>query len=214
MLRKSYAIHVTNLSASLQCSEGRWVWLLGILGLGAFVLGLGDSTLSVLRYDRTGIGAGQWWRLLSAHAVHADVHHFVLNALGLVLVWALFAREYRAFEWCLIVVLSALGIGLGLWQFDPQVQWYVGASGVLHAAMAVGSVKRLVERQWDRWILAVFLMGKLALEQYAQVHGSKPLSGAVPVIVDAHLYGAVTGALIGAALCARLAIIRKISHER
>ena len=94
---------MTNLSASLQWSDGRWIWLLGILAVGAALLGLGDSALSVLRYDRTAIGAGQWWRLVSAHSVHADAHHFALNALGLVLVWSLFAAEYRAFEWTLIV---------------------------------------------------------------------------------------------------------------
>ena len=203
---------MTNLSASLQWSDGRWIWLLGILAVGAALLGLGDSALSVLRYDRTAIGAGQWWRLVSAHSVHADAHHFALNALGLVLVWSLFAAEYRAFEWTLIVVLSALAIGLGLWWFDPQLQWYVGASGVLHAVMAGGCVRRLEQRQWDRWILTGGLTLKLAFEQSWQASGNRLLSGDLPVVIDAHLCGAVAGALIGAALCARMAIIRQNSH--
>ena len=203
---------MTNLSASLQWSDGRWIWLLGILAVGAALLGLGDSTLLVLRYDRTAIDAGQWWRLVSAHAVHADAHHFALNALGLVLVWSLFAAEYRAVEWTLIILLSALAIGLGLWCFDPQLQWYVGASGVLHAVMAGGCVKRFEQRQWDRWILAGGLTLKLAFEQIWQASGNRLHSGELPVVIDAHLYGAVAGALIGAALCARMAIIRQNSH--
>jgi rhomboid family GlyGly-CTERM serine protease len=203
---------VTNLSASLQWSDGRWIWLFGILAVGTALLGLGDSALSVLRYDRAAIGAGQWWRLVSAHAVHADAHHFALNALGLVLVWSLFATEYRAVEWTLIVCLSALAIGLGLWWFDPTLQWYVGASGVLHAVMAGGCVKRIAQRQWDRWILAVGLTLKLVIEQGWQAHGHSMRSGDLPIVIDAHLYGAVAGALIGAALCARMAIIRQNSH--
>ncbi len=198
-----------NLSASLQWSDGRWIWLLGILVVGAVLLGLGDSAVSALRYDRAAIGAGQWWRLVSAHAVHANAHHFVLNALGLVLVWSLFAAEYGAFEWTLMVALSALAIGLGLWWFDPQLQWYVGASGVLHAVMAGGSVKRFTQGQWDRWILAAGLAGKLAFEQSSQARGHLLTSGDLPIVIDSHLYGAVAGALIGAALCARMAIIRK-----
>lgn len=213
MLRKSYANQVTILSASLQWNEGRWVWLLGILATGAVLLGLGDNTLMALRYDRAAIGAGQWWRLWTAHAVHADFHHYALNALGVVLVWALFAREFRALQWIVIVALSALGISLGLLRFDPSLQWYVGASGVLHAVMAAGCVKRMHDRQWDRWILAVFLAGKLAMEQFSQTRGAITFSGSTPIIVDAHLFGALAGAVIAAALMAGMAIIRVDSQE-
>lgn len=209
---------MTNLSASLQWSDGRWIWLLGILVVGAVLLGLGDSAVDALRYDRAAIGAGQWWRLLSAHAVHADAHHFALNALGLVLVWSLFAADYRALEWTLIAVVGALGIGLGLWFLDPTLTWYVGASGVLHTVMAAGCVKRLEQGQWDRWVLTVGLIGKLAFEQTMQAHGHVSVSGELPVVVDAHLYGALAGALsatlIGAAARVRMAIIRANSSNR
>lgn len=195
---------MTNLSHSLQWDGRRWMWLTLMLLAGAGLLGLGDSARMALRYERAAIGAGEWWRLLSAHAVHLDAHHFALNALGLVLVWALFAREYRAAGWALIVTGGALCISLGLWCFDPQVQWYVGASGVLHSVMAAGCVKRIADRQWDRYILAGGLVIKLAWEQVA--HAEATLT---PVIVDAHLFGAVGGGLIAAALCARMAIIRR-----
>jgi rhomboid family GlyGly-CTERM serine protease len=137
------------------------------------------------------------------------MHHFALNALGLVLVWSLFADSYRAIEWTLIVMLSALAIGLGLWWFDPLLQWYVGASGVLHAVMAGGCVKRFTRGEWDRWIIAVGLTFKLVFEQSGQARGHSLSSGSLPIVIDAHLYGAVAGALIGAALCARIAIIRR-----
>ena len=81
---------------------------------------------------------------------------------------------------------------------------YLGASGVLHAAMAAGTVRHIVTRQWDRWILLGGLLGKLAYEQYAQA-----AAHAAPwIVVDAHLYGAAAGFAAGAALCARMAIIR------
>ena len=129
--------------AALQWDRGRWIWLLLILLLLGCVLGLGDSISALLRYDRSAIAAGGWWRLLTAHIVHLDAHHLILNELGLVLVWALFAQDYAAEQWCAIVLSGALAISSGLWWLSPHVSWYVGASGVLHTVMAAGTANHL-----------------------------------------------------------------------
>jgi rhomboid family GlyGly-CTERM serine protease len=189
------------IAAALQWDRGRWIWLLGILLLLDAVLGLGDSVGQLLRYDRSAIAAGGWWRLLTAHIVHLDVHHLLLNELGLVLMWSLFADDYDAVEWCVIVFAGALAISSGLWWLSPRVSWYVGASGVLHSVMAAGAAKHFAQRSWDRWILGLGLCAKLAWEQSAG--HSQPL-----VVVDAHLYGALSGFAVGAALSVRIAIIR------
>ena len=184
--------------AALQWDRGRWIWLLIILLTLDALLGLGDSVNALLRYDRSAIAAGGWWRLLTAHIVHLDAHHLILNEFGLVLVWSLFAQDYRAEEWCLIVLCGALAISCGLWWLSPRVSWYVGASGVLHTVMAAGAAKHLARRDWDRWILTLGLVVKLSWEQWGG-HAA-PL-----VVVDAHLYGAVCGFLVGAALSFRIA---------
>jgi rhomboid family GlyGly-CTERM serine protease len=188
-------------AAALQWDRGRWVWLLAIVLLLDLVLGLGDSVGAILRYDRSAIAAGGWWRLLTAHIVHLDLHHLLLNELGLVLMWALFAQDYDPVEWCIIVCCGALAISSGLWWLSPHVAWYVGASGVLHSVMAAGCAKHLAERAWDRWILLIGLCAKLA---YEQLGGHEPPM----VVVDAHLYGAACGFAVGAALSWRVAIIR------
>jgi rhomboid family GlyGly-CTERM serine protease len=187
--------------AALQLDRGRWVWLLLILLVLCAVLGLGDNVSELLRYDRSAIAAGGWWRLLTAHIVHLDAHHLALNALGLVLVWSLFAADYDAIEWSIIVLAGALAISSGLWWLSPRVAWYVGASGVLHSVVAAGTAKHLAARVWDRWILLVLLSAKLI---YEQLGGREPPL----VVVDAHLYGAVCGFVVGAALSWRTAIIR------
>jgi rhomboid family GlyGly-CTERM serine protease len=195
------ANRVARIAAALQWDRGRWLWLLLILLALDLVLGLGDNVGGVLRYDRSAIAAGGWWRLLTAHTVHLDAHHLILNELGLVLMWALFAQDYDPVEWCVIVLSGALAISSGLWWLSPGVAWYVGASGVLHSIMAAGCAKHLAERAWDRWILLACLCVKLAYEQ---------LRGQVTamVVVDAHLYGAIAGFAVGAALSWRMAIIR------
>lgn len=195
------ANRLAHVAAALQWDRGRWVWLLLIvLGLD-LVLGLGDSVGDLLRYDRGAIAAGGWWRLLTAHIVHLDVHHLILNELGLVLVWSLFAADYDAVEWLVIVLAGALAISSGLWWWSPRVAWYVGASGILHTVMAAGAARHLIERAWDRWILILGLGVKLAYEQFGG--HEQPL-----VVVDAHLYGALCGFIVGAALCGRMVIIR------
>jgi len=195
------AIRFSNIAAALQWDRGRWIWLLAIVLVLDAVLGLGDSVGQLLRYDRSAIAAGGWWRLLTAHMVHLDVHHLLLNELGLVLMWSLFARDYDAVEWCVIVLSAALAISSGLWWLSPRVSWYVGASGVLHAVMAAGAAKHLLERAWDRWILCLGLAAKVAWEQWRG-------PAAPMIVVDAHLYGALCGFVVGAALSARIAIIR------
>jgi rhomboid family GlyGly-CTERM serine protease len=198
---RSGANPAAQIAAALQWDRGRWIWLLLILLLLAALSGIGDRAMFSLRYDRAAIAAGGWWRLLTAHAVHLDAHHLLLNGLGLVLMWSLFAQDYDAVEWCAIVLSGALAISSGLWWLSPNVGWYVGASGVLHAVMAAGTVRHLAAREWDRWILLVGLAGKLAYEQLA---GPPPKL----IVVDAHLYGAMAGFIVGAVLCGRMAIIR------
>jgi len=134
------ANRLAHIARALQWDRGRWVWLLAIVLSLHLVLALGDNINAVLRYDRGAIAAGGWWRLLTAHMVHLDLHHLVLNELGLVLMWALFADDYDAVEWCVIVCAGALAISCGLWWLSPRVTWYVGASGVLHTVMAASGI--------------------------------------------------------------------------
>ena len=192
---------LTRLAAALRWDRGRWFWLLLVMLFLDLVLGLGDSVASLLRYDRAAIAGGGWWRLLTAHIVHLDLHHLLLNELGLVLLWSLFADDFDVVGWTIIVCSGALAISAGLWWLSPRVGWYVGASGVLHSIMAAGTARHLLAREWDRWILSVCLCAKLA---YEQLGGHEPPL----VVVDAHLYGALCGFVVGAALCGGIAIIR------
>ncbi len=84
--------------------------------------------------------------------------HALLNLLGLVMMWALFARDYRPGQWLLIVVVIVLAIDAGLWFWDTDLHWYVGASGALHGFMAAGTLAHLRRGDLDGWILAIFIV--------------------------------------------------------
>ena len=172
-------------------------WLVGLLAAILVLLWLtGDTGRELLRYERTAVLQGQFWRLLTGHLVHGSGQHLLLNAVGLGLIAALFPREYPVRSWLLILASSVVVIDLGFVFLEPQLEWYVGLSGVLHGALAAGAIG------WWRHeskplalALSVVLVGKLAWEQW---QGALPLSGDMPVVVDAHLYGAIGGALAGA----------------
>ncbi|HYB32418.1 MAG TPA: rhombosortase [Steroidobacteraceae bacterium] len=182
---------------SLNCDGRRGLALLS----GCLVLLLpaltGEHGRQLLRYDRSGLAAGQYWRLLSAHLVHLDLRHALLNCLGLILLWALFVRDYSAKGWLAIVLASVAAIDAGLWLGDSTVRWYVGSSGALHGVMAAGALAHLRAGERDGWILAAVLAVKLAYEQWL---GALPFSGSDPVVVDAHLYGVLGGAAMAAFL--------------
>lgn len=174
-------------------------WLLGLICALVVLLSLsGESTTLALRYERESVLDGQYWRLLTAHLVHGSIRHLLLNLAGLGLVAALFARDFRPLQWLWIGALSALAIDVGFVWFEPQLAWYVGLSGVLHGMLAAGAV------MWWRTepkplaiALSVILVGKLTWEQ---AHGALPLSGDLPVVVNAHLYGAIGGLVAACAV--------------
>jgi rhomboid family GlyGly-CTERM serine protease len=183
-----------SLLKSLNCDGG---WGLALLAAVAVLLAgelAGDPARLALRYERSAIAAGQWWRLVTGHFVHLGLEHAVLNGLGLALMWALFARDYSRRAWLVVLAGAIAGVDLGLWFRDSTVEWYVGSSGVLHGVLAAGALAHLRRGELDGWIIAVFLVAKLT---YEQLVGALPLTQGGAVVVDAHLFG-VLGGLAGA----------------
>jgi rhomboid family GlyGly-CTERM serine protease len=179
----------------------RTSWLLGLLFAVLVSIGLfGDTARLALRFEREAILGGEYWRLLSAHFVHGTNQHLLLNLAGLALIAALFPRDYTVKQWLWVLLLSMIAIDAGFVFYEPQLQWYVGFSGALHGALAAGAFA------WWRsepralaLALTMILIGKLAWEQW---QGALPLSGDLPVVVDAHLYGAVGGVIAASILWA------------
>jgi rhomboid family GlyGly-CTERM serine protease len=184
---------LTGFLQSLNCDRAYGLALLGALALLLLPEWGGDAARDALSYQREALAQGQWWRLLSAHFVHLDLQHAALNSMGAVLMWALFARDFAPLPWVTIYLGSCLAVSAGLWFFSPQIAWYVGASGALHGVMTAGTLAHLRRGDLDGWILAVFIVVKLAYEQYA---GALPFAGSPDTVVDAHLYGAIGGVVL------------------
>jgi len=159
----------------------------------------GEHGKELLRYDRVWIGQGEAWRMLSGHFTHLGWSHLALNSAGLLLIWFLIGGSYAIRAWALIVLVTVATIDIAFWFWSPELYWYVGMSGLLHGLLVAGLIPGLRSMDTETGILILLLAAKIGYEQLAgPVPGSQITSGG-PVVVDAHLYGAL-GGVLGAAL--------------
>ena len=146
-----------------------------------------------LRYQRADLLHGELWRALTAHLVHAGWAHLLPDLAGLFIICSLPATPEAFAPRRLLPALAWIGIfisgGLLLW--DPNLRWYVGLSGVLHGLLVM-----LLPRLWREntlvgALLTVGVTAKLIAEQATGASlGTEALVG-VPVVIDAHLLGAL-----------------------
>jgi len=186
--------------------SGIGAWLLPIAALSVAIIFaiFGDTGRFWLSYDRPAIAAGEFWRLLSGHFVHLGVSHLIWDAAGLLLIWYLVAQSFSRKQWLVVSLVAVVGIDLGFWFLEPNLTWYVGLSGLVHGLLAAGVVGRLKSGRVDMWVLGVALIGKLAYEQLlGPLPGSEESSGGV-VIVAAHAYGALAGAIAAGVIMIRV----------
>jgi rhomboid family GlyGly-CTERM serine protease len=186
-----------------------WAWPFALAAAAVALEMAGWREL--LRWDRLAIDGGEFWRLLAGHLVHLGWSHLLMNVLGLVLVWTLVGATFSAKAWGVVVAVSIASIDAGFWWLSPELGWYVGLSGVLHALLAAGALNILWRdpgRRLEAGVLIVLVAAKLAFEQLAgPMPGSNAAAGGA-VVVDAHLYGALAGCGAAFALAARTDILR------
>jgi len=161
-----------------------------------FIAIVGSSLETPLRYDRQAILAGEIWRLFSCHFVHMSWGHIGMDMGGLALIWLLFGHLLSTREWWLLTLITGLLISLGILLFHPELRLYSGYSGVFHGVMVCASILDWRAGQREGKIVLLIVTSKLVFEQLlGPVPGSEATAGG-PVLVDAHLYGAITGLLL------------------
>jgi rhomboid family GlyGly-CTERM serine protease len=167
-----------------------------LIALVSFIFQVADL-VPQFRYDRSLVEQGQWWLFITGNLVHLGWGHLVLNLAGLAMVWWFFIDDLSVWEWLLALLVSGLFVTLGLYFFDPYLIWYVGLSGLLHGLFVAGGVRLLGKEFGFALVLLVVLAGKLAYEQFfGSLPGTSEMSGG-PVVVNAHLYGAIGGVVSG-----------------
>ena len=162
---------------------------IAVLVIGAF----GSSVADALRYERSAVLQGEFWRLVTGNLVHIGPTHLAINLAGLALVCGMYPKTLTARQWSATLFICALTVTLGLLVFSPLIAWYVGLSGVLHGLFVAGALVQFRQGRRSAYVYLVLIGVKLALEL---VWGSSAEVSALiggDVIVVAHLYGAIGG---------------------
>jgi len=155
----------------------------------------GESAQELFQFQREGLAQGQLWRLFTGHFIHLGWPHALMNLAALGLLVYLLADGLEAASLLALIVASSLTVDAGLWFLQPELEWYVGLSGVLHGLFA-----GLLLLQWfcrrERYLWLILLLSvKLAWEGMT---GPLPMTADLaggPVVTIAHLYGTLGGVL-------------------
>lgn len=103
---------------------------------------------AALEYRRA-LVMDQPWRLVTGHLIHVGWLHALVNLAAWWLIARLIAGDLDPLEQVLVLVAAAIAISLALAAWYPQVAWYRGLSGALHALFVAGAVAALVSAAAD-----------------------------------------------------------------
>ena len=176
-------------------TRGSWqAWLPWLILLGGTALLQGLDAYLPLRLGFPPTLA-QCYRLCTCHFVHLNFHHWLVDALALLVLAWLFVAVFDWKRWLLTLLIGGACVSLGLLLWHPGLHSYAGLSGVLHAFYVTGSL--LLWRRQPR--LTSLLIGVLVLKLAIEPFTGSLLQGAAgfPVATLAHDYGAFGGLLSG-----------------
>jgi len=144
-------------------------------------------------YHRGFIIEGQYWRVITGHLFHTNFAHLILNTLAIVLLWALHGRFYSIKTYSLLFIFSSLMISAAIFTFSPEMNQYVGLSGVLHAFFVWGALKDIQYSDKTGYLLLVGVVIKVAHEQFFGASDDIASLINASVAIEAHLWGVVSG---------------------
>lgn len=161
---------------------------------------LGDSATAMLAFDRDSILDGQWWRLLTGHWVHLNGTHLALNVGAFLVIFLIFWRDLTPLNWLFASLFIATGSSLSLLIVHPQIDWYMGLSGLLHGLPVFAALAPKQRYPHTGLIVLALITAKLVIEHVfsSGLYFDDVIGG--PVLTIAHVHGALWGTLLAFAI--------------
>lgn len=166
-----------------------YLWLLTIILLGAT---LPSGWLDVLGLKPLVEEEGrELWRVFTAHFVHINFAHALLNTIGL---WLCYFWAKELFDrWVLLyIAILSFVIGVLILLYSPEELPYAGFSAVLYGLFVIGLLPRIVLLK-DRFSLLAFalIFGWLLWQFFASAWQLEEALIGGEVAVMAHLYAVI-----------------------
>jgi len=188
----------------------QWWFSVGVMALICLTALLPPNSVYDLALVHEKISQGEVWRLVTSQFVHLGFNHTVLNLVGYLIVAASFREDISPREEMITLLLAVIGVGCGIYLFNPEIKWFVGLSGAIY-----GILTHFLIIGWRRsgilsGFFALYLVGKFVYERFIAEPDNFTASligGAVAI--DSHLYGAITGLITG---IISLLIFHRSSH--
>lgn len=155
-----------------------------------------EQVANVLIYNRDLVTQGQYYRLISGHFLHTNGNHFMLNAAAVILLWALHGQYYNHKNYLMVFLTSATICSLGIHWHSLDIALYVGLSGVLHGFFVWGALMDIKHQEKTGYLLLIGVILKIAHEQFYGASADVESFIESSVATDAHLFGAIGGALV------------------
>ncbi|MDX1527153.1 MAG: rhombosortase [Gammaproteobacteria bacterium] len=164
-----------------------------LIGLAVYVFG--GPAPEGLVFDRQAIDQGEFWRLLTAHWIHADLEHLAFNLVAFgILAWMIesslgHVKLYAA------LIIGMCFVDVGVWWFVPDIDYYCGLSGILNTLLFVVLVDGWRQSRNVVFVLvAVGTVFKIAVELVQE--SAIFTSTSWPAVPEAHLAGALAAAVV------------------
>lgn len=159
----------------------------------------------LLQLDRAALVHGEFWRLWTGHLVHASPDHLVFDVGAACLLFVALGKPLRSalhLAWLAPVISAGLLVAL------PELDFYYGLSGLLHAWAVAGAAEAWRRERGARsHLAAAFCLGTVAKAAYETWTGNPTCSDGMdmggPVVFAAHLVGALTGLALSMAVALR-----------
>jgi rhomboid family GlyGly-CTERM serine protease len=171
------------------------MWFALLLVLLQFVP---DSLRVLLEYRRE--LPEQSWRFFTGHLLHSNLWHLLMNLGALALILLLHQSYYRLKSMTFLLIAGCLLISAQLYFFSPDIKIYLGLSGWLHCLIVVGALLDIQHKIRSGWLIFFGAIAKVVYEQWQGPDAELGRLIDANVAIDAHLYGVLSGVLLGLVL--------------
>ena len=158
---------------------------------------INDHLNGIFSYHRAGFFKYFYYQWLTPSLVHYSWMHWLLNILNLLAIVFIFYRVWSAKRLLIVFTISSVFIIVSLYIFDPDINSYVGMSGVLYTLAIYGALKNLKYDRLVSILVLIYVVLKLFFDDTINhLMGVDIALLGLNVVHEVHWYGAVAGILM------------------